>query len=259
MTTLTLAAAPGMPPFRPTPRDLPSPYGLIYFASPFAQANEIPVASLAVHDDGTIQEIKPGQFQVAACAWGPHDYQGLWPHGGTWFSFYTLVAERPAGMPPLRLDNECVVGAHCDHPNADELLAEVVNSEGTAAWMHLILTAFRLMATSRAARVTEQGAVRPMRRRAARAGVTRPDAPVRLVDVTARPGAERTPVEAESGRTYRVRWLVQGHWRNQWYPASETHRPRYIDAYVKGPEGAPLQVKDTVNVWRDDAETGASR
>ena len=60
-----------------------------------------------------------------------------------------------------------------------------------------------------------------------------------------------------SGRTYRVRWIVDGHWRNPWYPASETHRPRYIDAYVKGPEGAPLKLRETVKVWRDPSERSA--
>lgn len=31
-------------------------------------------------------------------------------------------------------------------------------------------------------------------------------------------------------------WWVDGHWRNQWYPSKQTHSPKWIDAYIKGPE-----------------------
>jgi len=251
MTALTHAAAPGMPPFRPGPGDLPAPYGLVYFAAPIAEADETPVAELAVFSDGTTKEIPGGRFQVTAATWGPWDYHGRWT-GGTWFTFYTAGSDRP-GAPPLRLDNECVVGAEHDGSGPDGYAELVSNSTGTLGWVHLILASFRLMATSRAAQVSMHGAVRPVRRRAARAGVARPDEPVRLVDVTARPRAA-SDEPREDGRNYRVRWIVDGHWRNQWYPGSGVHRPRYIDAHVKGPEGAPLRVKETVRVWRDPAE-----
>lgn len=36
------------------------------------------------------------------------------------------------------------------------------------------------------------------------------------------------------------RWIVGGHWRNQWMPSTETHEPRWIAPYVKGPEHKPL-------------------
>jgi hypothetical protein len=42
------------------------------------------------------------------------------------------------------------------------------------------------------------------------------------------------------------RWIVQGHWRNQWYPSLQSHRPRWISEYVKGPEDKPLVVHDTI-------------
>jgi hypothetical protein len=42
------------------------------------------------------------------------------------------------------------------------------------------------------------------------------------------------------------RWVVGRHWRNQWYPASGQHRPKLIEAYVKGPEDKPLKVRETV-------------
>jgi len=36
------------------------------------------------------------------------------------------------------------------------------------------------------------------------------------------------------------RWIVRGHQRNQWYPSTMTHRPRWIPSYIKGPEDKPL-------------------
>src|SRR5208282_1963877 len=32
-------------------------------------------------------------------------------------------------------------------------------------------------------------------------------------------------------------WAVRGHWRNQYYPSDHTHRPVFVESYIKGPEG----------------------
>jgi len=37
------------------------------------------------------------------------------------------------------------------------------------------------------------------------------------------------------------RWLVRGHWRNQWFPSIRKHRPTWITPYIKGPEDKPLR------------------
>lgn len=42
------------------------------------------------------------------------------------------------------------------------------------------------------------------------------------------------------GHDYHHRWVVRGHWRHQWYPSIEAHRPVYIAPHVKGPKDAPL-------------------
>lgn len=41
------------------------------------------------------------------------------------------------------------------------------------------------------------------------------------------------------------RWLVRGHWRNQYYPSTEVHRPKWIQPYAKGPEDKPLRTPAT--------------
>ncbi len=44
------------------------------------------------------------------------------------------------------------------------------------------------------------------------------------------------------------RWLVNGHWRKQWYPTKGEHHPRWIAPYVKGPEDKPLRTGGKVYV-----------
>ena len=71
---------------------------------------------------------------------------------------------------------------------------------------------------------------RPAARRIVPAVVTlrRPDAP--------------SPHE-HSDVEWSRRWVVSGHWRNQWYPSLGVHRQIWISPYVKGPEEAPLVVR----------------
>lgn len=42
------------------------------------------------------------------------------------------------------------------------------------------------------------------------------------------------------------RWIVDGHWRHQYLPSTNSHRWQWISAYVKGPEDKPLIIKDKV-------------
>lgn len=42
------------------------------------------------------------------------------------------------------------------------------------------------------------------------------------------------------------RWIVRGHWRNQWYASQGEHRIVWIPPYIKGPEERPLVVRPAV-------------
>ena len=39
---------------------------------------------------------------------------------------------------------------------------------------------------------------------------------------------------------YHHRWIVRGHWRQQWYASRQEHRPRWIAPHLKGPDDKPL-------------------
>lgn len=56
--------------------------------------------------------------------------------------------------------------------------------------------------------------------------------PRRMVGVG---GESADPVE------WSCQWVVRGHWRQQYYAATKSHRPKWILPYVKGPEDKPLR------------------
>lgn len=45
------------------------------------------------------------------------------------------------------------------------------------------------------------------------------------------------------------RWLVGGHWRNQWFPKTSEHRPVYVAPHVKGPEGKPFRENHSEKIF----------
>lgn len=53
-------------------------------------------------------------------------------------------------------------------------------------------------------------------------------------------GGEGGPVD------WQHRWLVRGHWRQQWYPSQQRHAPLFIPPYVKGPDDKPFEAKGRI-------------
>lgn len=113
------------------------------------------------------------------------------------------------------------------------------------AWAHIVRAAWLLMTQPGVTDVEERHLARTVRRRAEREGYN----PVAVRIVRIRHHAN-TPTQAEqpTERTYRVRWTVRGHWRNQWYPSRGEHRPVWINPHIKGPQGAPLHTGETVHL-----------
>ncbi|MFF1401239.1 hypothetical protein ACFVZD_47060 [Streptomyces sp. NPDC058287] len=210
---------------------------------------------------------------------------------GIWMTFYTpndnsmyeamapeaVVGIAPDGKPttaadilslgiktPLTWDNETVLGfgAHFD-PNPDP--------DTTAEWSATVYTAWQLI-TQGGARLTETAEIprpRSGRKRDVREGITDSGA-VRVINVhsTHRPSASagEQDAQASDGRRapqYACRWPVRLHRRDQCMnPAAHKggdchHEERVILPYIKGPDGAPLRVRDTVNLWDHQPEQSA--
>jgi hypothetical protein len=169
--------------------------------------------------------------------------------------------------------------SHVDDPddfsaeNAD--LIEMLRETGMA-WGIIHATAIPLMLVSRAKEVRGEGdqnagwlrffrvmqklmsetivtserrkAARPARREAARQGWD-PGAP-RVIELR-RPTSREADPDGERSRdvNWTHRWIVGGHWRQQWYPSIGGHRQRWIGAYEKGPENLPLVIRERVWNW----------
>lgn len=65
-----------------------------------------------------------------------------------------------------------------------------------------------------------------------------------------RPAGSRPDSEQEvSFVDWSHRWIVDGHWRNQYHPSTGERTPTWIAPYVKGPDDKPLIVKKKINAW----------
>jgi hypothetical protein len=269
MTALCQHAATTMPAFLPGPGDLPAPSGLMYFAAPIGGYDAFPRIILSGDSDATL--VIGGPVPVCAVSWGPWNQHGRWAGGGTWFTFYSPapagireIAERyglrpeeaaRVRVPPLAIDSELACPAS-GTPALERTLGEAARDPHSRySWMHLVLCACRMMAASRAASVAAgPPPPRHARKRSERAGVRAPGDPVRLVDIRAR-GTRRQPAREDVRRNSpQVRFPVRGHWRQQWYARADTHRPVWIDEFVKGPDGAPFRAPKTVYVLREPGE-----
>lgn len=109
---------------------------------------------------------------------------------------------------------------------------------GAESWWSIVQTTLRLM-QQRIAVHHEQRPDRGARREAQRSGFKKE--PKVVVVRLRRESSERHVGESEPAN-YSHRFIVSGHWRNQWYPSGQVHRQIWISPYVKGPEDAPLRV-----------------
>lgn len=84
---------------------------------------------------------------------------------------------------------------------------------------------------------------RPDRRRLKKAKIKEPSIRIVKLRKVSCPSAG----SGQSGREYHHTWMVQGHYREQWYARSKSNKIIYIEPYMKGPEGKPfLPPKKTI-------------
>ena len=82
------------------------------------------------------------------------------------------------------------------------------------------------------------------RRRLARNGESEPD--VLRVALRRKKGERYGP---ERLVDWKHRWLVSGHWRNQYLPGTGEHRPTYVAPYIKGPDDKPFKGSAATKVY----------
>jgi hypothetical protein len=88
---------------------------------------------------------------------------------------------------------------------------------------------------------------RPARREAQRFQM--PPSILRVVELRRARSHKEGEGRENGSREYTHRWIVRGHWRNQWYPSEGRHKQKYIGEYIKGPDDLDLIVKQRVFNW----------
>ena len=115
---------------------------------------------------------------------------------------------------------------------------------GADEWWQLVQSCLRMMQQRIAVRV-EGSLDRASRRRWEREGKPPPEV---LIIRLRRPASPKHDGEP-STVNWTHQWIVDGFWRDQWYPSLQMHRQIYISPYVKGPADKPLVVKKRFYKW----------
>jgi hypothetical protein len=244
MTALAHHAAASLTDFDMRPEDLPAPVGMLVF------------------EDPPMRYEAAGNQPIRLVTWGPwlgHLAVDYW--SGTREYLDQVDAALPAYMANLDpAENEKWLRAKFAHVRPGQMAAlhpihgftyqrttliepgtpDLSGTpEGDIALLRLIQATWLLMGQSLA--TSERVAAdRPSRRR-----IQRLDrdygTEVRLIRLRrARTDRGTDPAERPGTREYQHRWVVRGHWRDQWYPSRGAHRPLWISPYIAGPEDAPL-------------------
>jgi len=108
-------------------------------------------------------------------------------------------------------------------------------------WMSKLILSFFAFIRQECVTIQNQPAARPIRRHLPKSYAAEPI--IKVIQLRRRSTA--TNADESVSIDYSCRWLVRGHWRNQFYPGSKSHRPRYIQPYVKGPDDKPLKPTKT--------------
>jgi hypothetical protein len=232
MCSLLDAAAPTLPAHPLDLADVPDARGMVVFQSCLA----------GIDAEGSDSPVIVGAYSWGVGLWGDVRCLAISAYGPN------IFASRPLSPPYLNPLGGCIwiFGQDADNgltgnPVVDASMAED-RRRLQALW--LLSSQPGLATNERHVPVVHN---RKKAKRVA-SGQAAPPSPVRVIQLRhqAHPGDEWT----EGGRTYRHRWAVSGHWRNQAFgPGRSQRRPTYINPYLKGPDGAPLLSAERVKAW----------
>jgi hypothetical protein len=227
MCVLLEAAAPSFAGWRLRETDFPSFAGFCLFARRLT-------LDPWVGDAGPVA-LFAGDHDMAAFTWSPFTNERT----GEVVVTFVVYDQEPGFVLPTpvttigwelgrTLDEAVLYAVARDKPTNRRRLEEKLRYVATAlALLGQTITATRHAPVDRAAR-----------RRAERAGWEH-DPIVRVVELRRRV-SESVARDAEPVE-WSCRWVVRGHWRQQWCPLAQEHRPIWITSYVKGPEDKPLK------------------
>lgn len=251
MTSLARVASRSLPEFTLLPDDLPSKSGLIYWDEPIAEI-----------------EYDEGPSYVVAASWSHWLPGGVWNRlGAVWVTWYVdrqRLLDSPHGQAQLSgrerelfrsrtarllVDNESQLPFSQDqapvyHDGQEMTFSEAFAQKDTLLHQCAVLKTTWTLMKQDLASVEDAVYDRPTRRRVERLEKEVP--PVRVITLR---HSKASAGNSDTDREYHHRWIVKGHWRQQWYPSRGVHRPVWIAPHIKGPEGAPLIGGEKVYAW----------
>ena len=231
--------APSIPDWTLTEPGIPSPEGFIWFA----QCLNLPAAP-----DGFIYPLRalswcqvllkddPSETSMrwADESFDPSEVDAVWfvitvyvdfegePHPLTVLSWE--VGETLSGLLPKRPGGYS--GAFAQAKNVSVAIGQYIASIFSFLEQEIVVK-------------SDVSIPRPLRRNAP--PIAKVFDPIKVIELRRR---SRSQDIAEGNRDieWSCQWVVRGHWRKQWYPAQQAHKPKYILPYVKGPDDKPLRV-----------------
>lgn len=262
MVRLAEAAGESMAPQPLKPTDLPTPSGFVWLEKPIrltdVRGKTVSVQGVLWADgtDGDLGKFYPGAAPtgIALClysGWEDEEDEGMVELRDDW------EKERNQGVqwrrpPMLFFSNDPWM---FDRTPEDELTRDWVGNPDehmrenalVVIWqMRTFMAALWTLMQQTLADTTTVQPTRAVRRRIKRAGILDDDA-LQVRVVTLRKRAQRhQDADTNSNVEWSHQWVVNGHWRNQWYPSLGYHRQIWIDSFIKGPEDKPLVTKGTV-------------
>lgn len=242
MVALAQAAGATMPKFTVHEHDLPSLFGFMYFAEP------VGMVETSTPDGRSVTA------PVDACAWGP--VSGT-DGSALWLSVYVrarTVEEMCDDSPGMTLQEARRVRAEL--PSRIQYENETLIPFGHD-WKTFVVANSILDTLGRTVRAIWSLMQQPLAEcsdmepdRAARKRLRRAGHEPALVRVVELRRPKSSGEHGDSGREFHHQWIVRGHWRQQWHPKREVHRPVWIAPHIKGPEGAPLIGGEKVYAWK---------
>lgn len=242
MVRVSLDASQDVPAIYAT--DCPADSGLAAFETPLPAFDTAPVGGLALREGARTDIHHDDPVLVDAIAWHLH---------GTTLDVNLLC--HPDRLPhPLHPDQADLVGFLEFSAPLPTLFEEstVVSRSGAPVDGNLGPLAFLssmwvlMMTPTTADRATVDA-------QTGRAATEQSPKQGQVTVVDLRPLRQVTQVEdrGQSGRTLTRRHVVRGHWTHQPYgPARSLRRVQWIESYIRGPEGAPLDERTLVYQWR---------
>lgn len=211
---------------------IPCPWGFLYLETPFT----IPK-----------QPMIPCEVRVRAIGWKPSEAvpgatlfiamidgipETISAGGFSTWSHFTLREGMPLLETTRRFETESVTVLEPGYGTGKE-----VDELHEIRWVY---SALHLM--SQRLSITSKEPVSPLARSMAHRKGRKLNSVLKVVSLRRMEYDRQQEQGKHSDREYHWQWLVRGHWRRQPYGHGATYKNIFIEAFVKGPQNAPLKL-----------------